>query len=67
MIEFIDAFGRQTIIEILALPFNKSARFVIRRERQVIFESLSLEQLEELSNLINIAINEIEENNDKKI
>jgi len=67
VIEFIDAFGRQTIIEILALPFNKSARFVIRRERQVIFESLSLEQLEELSNLINIAINEIEENNDKKI
>lgn len=62
MIEFTDDFGRKTIIEVIA--YNKSARFVIRRERQVIFESLSLEQLKELSNLVNIAINEIGKNND---
>ena len=64
MIEFIDAFGRKTIIEVLALPFNKSARFVIRRERQTIFESLSLGQLYDLKGLINDAILNIEENND---
>lgn len=43
MITYQDPFGRETIIEILPSTFNKCVSFVIRKERQTIYESWDME------------------------
>ena len=67
MIEFIDAFGRQSIIEVIPSYWNKRASIVIKKERQTIYESISLEDLKKLSVFVKSAITNLEENNDKEI
>lgn len=59
MIEYVDDFGRKTIIELISVAGHKSARLVIRRERQIVYESLNLGQLHELLALIELTINKI--------
>lgn len=67
MIEFIDSFGRQTIIEVIPSYWNKRASIVFKKERQTIYESISLEDLKKLSAFIGSAIINLEENYDKEI
>lgn len=67
MIEFIDSFGRKTIIEILPSYYNKRASIIFRKERQTLYESVSLEELKKLSAFIQAAIINLENNNVKEI
>ena len=54
-----DTFGRDTICEVLT--YNDTIRFVIRRQRQVIYEAWSIETAEELIQDLQNAINLIKE------
>ncbi len=67
MMEFIDTFGRQTIIEVLPSYWNKRASIVFKKERQTIYESISLEDLKKLSNFITCAIANLERNDVEEI
>ncbi len=43
MIEFIDAFGRQTLFDFTISPHKNRIGFVIRKERQSIAESIEVD------------------------
>lgn len=49
MINYADSFGRDTIVEIRACPWNKSVGYVIRKERQSVAESWDLATAEKIA------------------
>ncbi len=61
MIEFNDPFGRVTLIEILISEYNGRIGFVIRKERQSIYESWDLATSRSLVNSLQNAIKTLEE------
>ena len=68
MIEFVDPFGRPTIIEMTITLYNQRAGFVIRKERQSIYESWDLETLDAvIDQLIKVKQQLKDVNNDKEI
>lgn len=58
MINYTDSFGRDVVLESLPSIHNKRIGFIIRRERQSLYESWDLETakkvLEELEKTIQI-------------
>lgn len=67
MIEYIDAFERPTILEVLPSPWNKRASLVIRKERTTVYESLDIHALKALNNMIYTTLKDLGENDVKKI
>lgn len=61
MINFEDAFGRNTMIEILPTPYNKRIGIVIRKERQTIYESMGLELAKKLAEELQTTIRMMED------
>ena len=50
MIEYIDCFGRKTIIDILPSTFNNRISFIVRKERQSVYESWDIETAKKILN-----------------
>ncbi len=61
MIEFTDPFGRLTNIEILISLYNKRIGFVIRKERQSIYESWDVKTVESLILELQAAIKQLDQ------
>jgi len=43
MTDYIDPFGRNTIVEVLPATYNNRISFVVRKERQSVYESWNLD------------------------
>jgi hypothetical protein len=67
MIEFIDPFGRNTIFEFSIAPIKNRIGFVIRKERQSVYESLDINVAKLIMLELQFIIKQMEENNDKEI
>jgi len=63
MIKFTDPFERQTIIEVLPSPHNQRIGFVLRKERQSIYESWDLDTAKKLTEELKEIIQLLENNN----
>ncbi len=61
MIEFTDPFGRITILETLISTHNKRVGFVIRKERQSLYESWDLKTVKALVDDLQTTIRILEE------
>mgnify|MGYP001588593445 CR=1 FL=1 len=66
MTEYIDSFGRKTILEVMASTFNNKVCFIVRKERQAVYEALEIEAARELMLNLQQAIQIIEEKNVSK-
>lgn len=61
MANYIDSFGRETLVEVLPSQYNKRIGFVTRKERQSLYESWDLETAKKIVEDLQIAIQIIEE------
>ena len=59
MIEFIDPFGRLTILDISITLYNKRIGFVIKKERQSIHESWDIKTVQALINNLQEAVKQL--------
>ncbi len=50
MIEYIDCFGRKTIIDIKPPTFNDKVTFIVRKERQVFADAWDIETAKKILN-----------------
>lgn len=60
MIKYQDPFGRETIIEVLPSTFNNRVSFVIRKERQSVYESWDVETAKTILTELQQAIKQVE-------
>lgn len=65
MAKYTDPFERGTMIEFLPSFYNERVGFVIRKERQSIFESWDLATAKKISEELQTIIQMLEENDDK--
>ena len=61
MVKYIDSFGRETLVEILSTAYNKRIGFVLRKERQSIYDSWDLGTARKIVEDLQVAIQIIEE------
>ncbi len=50
MTEYIDCFGRKTIIDIKPPTFNDKVTFIVRKERQVFADAWDIETAKKILN-----------------
>ena len=65
MIDFVDAFGRQTFFDFTVSPHKNRIGFVIRKERQSIAESLDVNVAKKIIDELQFIIKQIEESGEK--
>lgn len=61
MIKYIDPFQRETIIDILPSLHNDRVGFVVRKERQSVYESWTISTTNEVIAQLRASIKDIEE------